>query len=84
MQSLLELAKNYHKAVIEEGKLTAEQVLYHLPRSLNFIFDRFSRQALVANVGKLDAKKHLEADVENLMGANIVHSLGTMLNTVVF
>jgi len=38
----------------------------------------------VANVGKLDAKKHLQADVEQLMSANIAQSLGTMLDTVVF
>jgi len=38
----------------------------------------------VANVGKLDAKKHLQADVEQLMSVNIAQSLGTMLDTVIF
>jgi len=38
----------------------------------------------IANVGKLDAKKHLQADVEKLMSSNIVQSLGTMLDTVIF
>lgn len=38
----------------------------------------------VARVGKLDAKKHLEADVAALMALNINQSLGTMLDTVVF
>lgn len=38
----------------------------------------------IQNVGKLDAKKHLEADVEKLMSANVNQLLGTMLDTVVF
>lgn len=38
----------------------------------------------VANVGKQDAKKHLEAKVAHLMSSNIVQTLGTMLDTVVF
>ncbi|KAK9812979.1 hypothetical protein WJX72_006767 [[Myrmecia] bisecta] len=39
---------------------------------------------VVANVGKMDAKKHLEAGVQQLMAANIVQQMGTMLDTVVF
>tara|TARA_R110002050_G_scaffold169629_1_gene301387 strand:+ start:793 stop:981 length:189 start_codon:yes stop_codon:yes gene_type:complete len=38
----------------------------------------------IANVGKVDAKKHLQADVEKLMSANIVQTLGSMLDVVVF
>jgi len=38
----------------------------------------------VANVGKQDAKKHLEMNVTHLMSSNIVQTLGTMLDTVVF
>lgn len=38
----------------------------------------------VANVGKQDAKKHLEMNVAHLMSSNIVQTLGTMLDTVVF
>ncbi|KAL0325627.1 UNVERIFIED_CONTAM: 26S proteasome non-ATPase regulatory subunit [Sesamum radiatum] len=38
----------------------------------------------IANVGKQDAKKHLEEHVSNLMSSNIVQTLGTMLDTVVF
>eukprot|EP00271_Cylindrocystis_brebissonii_P005439 TRINITY_DN17464_c0_g1_i1.p1 TRINITY_DN17464_c0_g1~~TRINITY_DN17464_c0_g1_i1.p1 ORF type:complete len:313 (+),score=71.14 TRINITY_DN17464_c0_g1_i1:137-1075(+) len=37
----------------------------------------------IANVGRQDAKKHLEERVESLMAANIVQTLGTMLDTVV-
>lgn len=38
----------------------------------------------IANVGRQDAKKHLEEHVSNLMSSNIVQTLGTMLETVVF
>jgi len=41
-------------------------------------------QVLVDNVGKVDPKKHLEASVADLMSANIIQCLGTMLDTVVF
>ncbi|KAH3762322.1 26S proteasome non-ATPase regulatory subunit 14 [Pelomyxa schiedti] len=35
-------------------------------------------------VGKLDPKKHLQEEVENLMSANILQALSSMLNTIVF
>lgn len=38
----------------------------------------------VMNVGKVDPKRHLENDVAELMAANIVQSLGAMLDTVIF
>jgi 26S proteasome regulatory subunit N11 len=38
----------------------------------------------VENVGKIDPKRHLEANVSDLMSANIIQCLGTMLDTVVF
>jgi 26S proteasome regulatory subunit N11 len=38
----------------------------------------------IANVGRQDAKKHLEEHVSNLMSSNIIQTLGTMLDTVVF
>ena len=41
-------------------------------------------QKAIMNVGKIDAKKRLEVDVELLMTANIVQSLGAMLDVVVF
>ena len=39
---------------------------------------------MVANAGKLDAKKHLEMGVQELMSNNIVQTLGSMLDCVVF
>nr|CCA19695.1 26S proteasome nonATPase regulatory subunit 14 putat [Albugo laibachii Nc14] len=38
----------------------------------------------VLNVGKLDPKKHLEADAYDLIALNTVQCLGTMLDTIVF
>ena len=38
----------------------------------------------VANVGKMDAKKHLDQHMHALMAANVVQAMATMLDTVVF
>ena len=43
-----------------------------------------TEEILVENVGKVDPKRHLEASVNDLMSANIIQCLGTMLDTVVF
>lgn len=43
-----------------------------------------AEKLLVQNVGKLDPKRHLEENVTKLMGANIVQSLGTMIDSIVF
>ncbi|EFJ43575.1 26S proteasome regulatory complex [Volvox carteri f. nagariensis] len=39
---------------------------------------------VVAGAGKMDAKKHLSAQVSAVMASNIAQSMGTMLDTVVF
>eukprot|EP01026_Neomeris_dumetosa_P039763 TRINITY_DN3272_c0_g1_i2.p1 TRINITY_DN3272_c0_g1~~TRINITY_DN3272_c0_g1_i2.p1 ORF type:complete len:315 (-),score=61.53 TRINITY_DN3272_c0_g1_i2:161-1105(-) len=41
-------------------------------------------QRVVAKVGKMDAKKHLEMEVQNLMGSSVVQAMTVMLDTVVF
>lgn len=38
----------------------------------------------VANVGKMDAKKHLDQHMHSLMSTNIVQAMATVLDTVVF
>ena len=38
----------------------------------------------IVNVGRQDAKKHLEDGVATLMADNIVQTLGAMLDAVVF
>mmetsp|Transcript_2026 Transcript_2026/g.3151 ORF Transcript_2026/g.3151 Transcript_2026/m.3151 type:complete len:311 (+) Transcript_2026:258-1190(+) len=43
-----------------------------------------AEKRVVANVGKQDAKKHLANNANQLMSSNIVQSMGTMLDTVVF
>lgn len=43
-----------------------------------------SEEVMVENVGKVDPKKHLEGCVADLMSANIIQCLGTMLDTVIF
>lgn len=39
---------------------------------------------VVANVGKMDAKKHLASNVTSLMSTNINQAMGMMMDTVVF
>mmetsp|Transcript_27176 Transcript_27176/g.85511 ORF Transcript_27176/g.85511 Transcript_27176/m.85511 type:complete len:312 (-) Transcript_27176:174-1109(-) len=41
-------------------------------------------EVAVQNVGKVDPKRHLQADVQELMSDNILQALGTMLDAVVF
>jgi 26S proteasome regulatory subunit N11 len=43
-----------------------------------------AEELVVANVGKVDPKRHLENHVADLMADNIVQALGAMLCTVVF
>lgn len=43
-----------------------------------------AEEIIVANVGKIDPKRHLEQNIADLMASNVVQSLGTMLCTVVF
>jgi len=65
IQSMVDLAIMYNKAVQEEDKVSAEKLQ-------------------IQNVGKIDPKKHLEDGVTQVMGDNIVQSLGTMLDAVIF
>lgn len=64
-KEMLELAKNYNKAIQEEEKLTKEKLAIH-------------------NVGKLDPKRHLLQDIEQLMASNISQMLGSMMDTITF
>ena len=42
------------------------------------------KEIVVSSVGKLNPKRHLEADVEELMTENILHSMSTMMNSLLF
>lgn len=41
-------------------------------------------ERVVKNVGKMNAKKHLQNSVQELMASNITQCLGTLLNVCVF
>ena len=43
-----------------------------------------AEELVVESAGKVDPQRHLQDKVEELMSANILQCLGTMLNTVVF
>lgn len=43
-----------------------------------------AEKLVVQRAGKLDPKKHLEQDVQKLLSTNIIQTLGTMIDTVVF
>lgn len=45
---------------------------------------RTPEEVEVLNVGKIDPKKHLDNDVNELMACSIIQCLGTMIDTVVF
>jgi len=65
VQEMLDLAKQYNKAIQDEEKMTKEKLEVH-------------------KVGKLDPKRHLQQDIEQLMTNNIVQSLGSLLDSVIF
>lgn len=69
-----------NEAVLKEMKDLAEKYEQAVIEE-----DTLSEEKLaIANVGRQDAKKHLEENVQKLMSSNIVQTLGTMLDTVVF
>lgn len=39
---------------------------------------------VVSNVGKVDPKKRLDYDIERLLTENILHSLSSMIDSVIF
>ena len=45
---------------------------------------RTQEEVEVLNVGKVDPRRHLENDVNELMASSIIQCLGTMIDTVVF
>ena len=45
---------------------------------------RTQEEVEVLNVGKVDPRRHLENDLNDLMASSIIQCLGTMIDTVVF
>jgi 26S proteasome regulatory subunit N11 len=75
----------------EEHKASNEAILDKMVKLTESYNERIQQeegktveQILVDNVGKVDPKRHLETNVADLMSANIIQCLGTMLDTVVF
>lgn len=75
----------------EEHKAKTEEALSDMARLSKSYVERVGEEegksqedVEVANVGKVDPRKHLEMHVEELMGQNIIQCLGTMLSTVIF
>jgi len=47
--------------------------------------EKMTKEKLIVHkVGKLDAKRHLEEEVNTLMANNVTQSLGSMLDTIIF
>ena len=41
-------------------------------------------EIMIANVGKLDPKRHLKEDLDKVLGNNISNALGAALDSVIF
>ena len=78
--------EDYEVHAAETGKTVKEMVELSAAyeKAVQRETELTAEQLVVATVGKLDAKKRIEENVIKLMSANIVHCLGTMLDTVVF
>jgi 26S proteasome regulatory subunit N11 len=79
VDSFLEVEKNNNSSVDEMLKTA---VLYN--KSIIEERDMSKEEKEIAHVGKTDPKKKLRNDLNDMMGKNIVQSLGTMLDAVVF
>jgi len=71
----------------EDNLKTIEEMLSLLDTYNKWIQEEMKKskqEMIVSTVGKLDPKKRLEGDVENLLTDNILHSLSSMIDTVIF
>lgn len=80
------ILKNFDVHIEDNEKVLKEML--ELTKAYNKAIqeeENVSKEKLVVQkVGKLDPKRHLEQNVQQLMSSNIVQTLGTMLNTIVF
>jgi len=78
--------ENYEQHEKKNEKLVHEMV--DLAKNYNKNIqeeEKLTKEKLaIQNVGKLDPKRHLQQDIEQLMTANIVQTLGAMMDTVAF
>jgi 26S proteasome regulatory subunit N11 len=71
----------------EENLKTVEEMLSLAENYNKWIQEEMKKtkqEMVVSTVGKLDPKKRLEQDVDSVMTQNILHSLGSMIDTVIF
>jgi 26S proteasome regulatory subunit N11 len=72
----------------EDENLKTVQEMLSLSETYNkWIQDEMKKtkqEMVVSTVGKLDPKKRLEQDVDQIMIQNILHSLSSMIDTVIF
>jgi len=80
------LLENYDSHEKQNEKLVNEMQDLAKNYNKNIIEeDKLTKEKLaIQNVGKLDPKRHLQQDVEQLMTSNIVQTLGAMVDTIVF
>ena len=71
----------------DENLKTVEEMLNLAETYNKWIQDEMKKtkqEMVVSTVGKLDPKKRLEQDVDHIMTQNILHSLSSMIDTVIF
>lgn len=77
---------NFGKHASRNHKIIARMV--HHSQAYNFRVreeeGKTAEESLIANVGKLDPKRHLESGLSDLMAGNILQVLAIMLATLVF
>jgi len=78
--------ENYEQHEKKNEKLVQEMVELAKNYNKNVLEEeKLTKEKLaIQNVGKLDPKRHLQQDIEQLMTANIVQTLGAMIDTVAF
>jgi len=80
------LLQDFHTHEKENEKLVGEML--ELTKNYEKLIqeeDKLTKEKLAINhVGKMDPKRHLNQDVEKLMTSNIVQTLGSVLDSVVF
>jgi len=80
------LLENYEQHEKQNEKMINEMMELATNYNKNIVEeDKLTKEKLaIHNVGKLDPKRHLQQNVEQLMTSNIVQTLGAMVDTVIF
>jgi len=80
------LLENYDQHEKQNEKLITEML--ELAKNYNKTIqeeDKLTKEKIIVqSVGKVDPKRHLQQNIEELMTSNIVQTLGAMVDTVIF